>query len=125
MEVFSSELRTTCPPILLGKVWNLFREPAESSGTEEERFNALFESSFACRCIEAENEAEGNIGVLGGWRRDEVVFDRRIGFAGGVGGVAIQVGVDAGNSTHKDVQEAMFETGVEELTDDKKDSRCK
>jgi len=82
--------------------------------------------SFACGCIEAGNEAEGEIGVQGARRREEVVFDRRVGVAGGVGGVAIQVGVDAGNNTRSDVHEEESEpTGVEELTDEKTDSHCK
>jgi hypothetical protein len=72
----------------------------ERVGTEEERFNRLFLDT--CGCIEAGNEAEGDIGLKKGWRRDEEEFDRRIGFGGGVGGVAIQVGVDDGNNTRTD-----------------------
>lgn len=72
----------------------------ESVGTEDERFSRLFLA--ACGCIEAGNEAEGSIGLKKGWRRDEKEFGRRIGFGGGVGGVAIQVGVERGNNTRRD-----------------------
>ena len=93
-------LWTRCAPITLWKVWDLFRERVERVGTEEERFNRLFPA--ACGCIEAGNEAEGDIGFKKGGRREEEEFDRRIGFGGGVGGVAIQVGVEEGNNTRRD-----------------------
>ena len=78
---------------------DLFRERVESAGTEEERFNRLFVFLVACGCIEAGNEAEGEIG---GWEGDEEVFDRRRGFGGGVGGVAIQIGVEGGNKMRRE-----------------------
>ena len=96
----SSGLWTRCARIPLWKVWDLFRERVESVGTEDERFSRLFLA--ACGCIEAGNEAEGGIGLKKGWRRDEKEFGRRIGFGGGVGGVAIQVGVERGNNTRRD-----------------------
>lgn len=82
----------------------------ESVGTEEDRFKRLLLAGSGC--IEAGNEAEGDIiGLKKGWRRVEDEFDRRIGFGGGVGGVAIQVGVDRGNKTRRDERIGVVDAG--------------
>lgn len=103
IEGISSGLWMQCASITPWKVWDLFRERVESVGTEEERFNRLFVFLVACGCIEAGNEAEGEIGLRKGWGGGEEVFGRRRGLGGGVGGVAIQIGVEGGNKMRIEV----------------------
>lgn len=94
-------LWTSCASIKLRITSAVCCERADKAGTETARLNLpVVASNTACGCIEAGNEADGENNVKGRRRDDAVVvFDRRRDFEGGVGGVAIQVGVEGGNKT--------------------------